>query len=80
MGKKVTHAHLLGLVHTYLKAVILAKGADIYVTAEQCVKAEKEFDLRINPDETGFRLSLSQGEQDQPTKLRLPSNSDLWTP
>ena len=76
--KKVPHAAMLGFVGSLLKAVILAKGGDIYVTREQVAKAEQEFDLRMNPDDDGFRLSLRQTPEGEAPKLEMPST--LWTP
>ncbi len=79
MGKKkVPHAAMLGFIGSLLKSVILAKGGDIYVTREQVAKAEAEFDLRINPDDDGFRLSLKQTPKDEAPKLEMPP--DIWTP
>ena len=76
--KKVPHAAMLGFVGSLLKACMLSRGGDIYVTREQVAQAENDFDLRINPDDDGFRLSLRRTPEDEAPKLEMPS--DIWTP
>lgn len=79
MGK-VSHAKVLQLIQTFLKAAILTKGSDIVITADQTKRAETEFDLKIVRMENGWRLALKQGAKDGSGGLSLPEEPRLWTP